>query len=582
MDKRLITFNSELRAVGGPRPKIQGFIPYMSLSKRLFPDGPFERLMPGVFRDSLASGEPVLAFWGHDDRQPLGNTANGSLRLHEDGDGLSYEIFPDLEISWQADAYRSIKSGTITGTSFGFIPQEDNWTKEDGEEIREVTKAQLLEVSPVAFPAYPETQITARNYRSKNMDYKDKAQIEKRMKELSDREDVRGYLNAEEEEEYKRLETRMFEYEGQSRKDLEPVHGSVGRCAVLESVGGHSRHGGATIDLAKVFGLAKRCAYHCQRSSEREMALWNKHLVGGASVLTAEQRALFIDDPTQGGWLSAPEVFVAELIQATRNETVALDMCRVIPLTSSVSLGAPTLDAEPDDATWTSELRTGTEDTAMKIGKRNLHPHPLAKRLKVSKTLLRQAQIPVEEMVKEQLAYKLAVPIENGWFNGQGIDQPLGCMVASEYGIDTDRDVSTDNTATSIKADNLIRCKYTLKPQHRRNAKWAFHRDAISQIRRLKDGNGMYLWRSGFGGTPDTICELPFIESEYMPSTFTTGLYVGILGDWRNYWWAVSLNQQIQVLTELYAETNQNGYVSRSELDGMPVLSEAFVRVKLG
>jgi len=38
---------------------------------------------------------------------------------------------------------------------------------------------------------------------------------------------------------------------------------------------------------------------------------------------------------------------------------------------------------------------------------------------------------------------------------------------------------------------------------------------------------------------------------------------------------------QVQVLTELYAETNQTGIIGRMEIDGMPGLSEAFCRVKL-
>ncbi len=37
----------------------------------------------------------------------------------------------------------------------------------------------------------------------------------------------------------------------------------------------------------------------------------------------------------------------------------------------------------------------------------------------------------------------------------------------------------------------------------------------------------------------------------------------------------------IQVLKELYAESNQIGYIGRMECDAQPVLSEAFVRVKL-
>jgi len=70
--------------------------------------------------------------------------------------------------------------------------------------------------------------------------------------------------------------------------------------------------------------------------------------------------------------------------------------------------------------------------------------------------------------------------------------------------------------------------------------------------------------------------------SEYAPNTFTTGLYVGILGDFSNYWIADAVDMQVQVLKELYAETNQTGYIGRLDTDGMPVLAEAFARVKLG
>jgi HK97 family phage major capsid protein len=56
---------------------------------------------------------------------------------------------------------------------------------------------------------------------------------------------------------------------------------------------------------------------------------------------------------------------------------------------------------------------------------------------------------------------------------------------------------------------------------------------------------------------------------------------VGILGVFDYYWIADALNMDIQVVTELYAATNQNGYILRKETDGMPVLGEAFRRVTL-
>jgi HK97 family phage major capsid protein len=105
----------------------------------------------------------------------------------------------------------------------------------------------------------------------------------------------------------------------------------------------------------------------------------------------------------------------------------------------------------------------------------------------------------------------------------------------------------------------------------------------VKQIRKLKDGAGQYLWQPGITADMlDEILGIPIIVSEYAPSTFTTGKYVGILGDFSYYWIADALDMQVQRLVELYATTNQVGYIARFETDGMPVLSEAFVRVTLG
>jgi HK97 family phage major capsid protein len=77
------------------------------------------------------------------------------------------------------------------------------------------------------------------------------------------------------------------------------------------------------------------------------------------------------------------------------------------------------------------------------------------------------------------------------------------------------------------------------------------------------------------------ILGLPTTTSEWAPNAFTTGQYAGMLGDFLHYWVADALSMQIQRLNELYAETNQNGFIGRLETDGAPVLEEAFVRVKL-
>jgi HK97 family phage major capsid protein len=318
------------------------------------------------------------------------------------------------------------------------------------------------------------------------------------------------------------------------------------------------------------------------RASDEYRQAFGNWLRGGVNGLSGhEVRALQVDNDTLGGYLVTPESFVNALIRAVDDLVYMRQWATVYPVPTADSLGVPSLDADPADASWTTELGTGTEDSTMSFGKRSLHPHPLAKSIRISRTLL--ARMPdAEALVLSRLAYKFAITEEKGFLTGTGAQQPLGVFVASADGITTARDVSTGNTATSITFDGLTEAKYTLKPQYWPRARWLFHRDAMKQIAKLKDGEGQYIWRETVRvGEPDNVLGLPVFMSEYAPNTFTASQYVGILGDFSNYWIADSLRMEIQRLVELYAASNQVGLIGRLECDGMPVLAEAFVRVKL-
>jgi HK97 family phage major capsid protein len=109
-----------------------------------------------------------------------------------------------------------------------------------------------------------------------------------------------------------------------------------------------------------------------------------------------------------------------------------------------------------------------------------------------------------------------------------------------------------------------------------------FHRDAIKQIRKLKDGQGNYLLQVGISADkPDTFLGKRFYESEYAPNTFTTGLYVGMIGDFSFYWIVTSLAMEVQILAELYSEQNAIGLIGRMEVDAAPILENAFARSRL-
>jgi len=319
------------------------------------------------------------------------------------------------------------------------------------------------------------------------------------------------------------------------------------------------------------------------RATKEYRKAFNSYCVGGMSHLTSdERRALSQGTGTQGGFVVPAEQLVNDLVKFIDDALYLRGLSTVFKLNQAQSLGVPSLDTDPADADWTSELATGSEDSSMAFGKRQLSPGPLAKRIKVSEMLLMNSAIAIDTLVMQRLAYKFAVSEEKAFLTGNGAAQPLGVFTASTSGITTARDISTGNTTSSISVDGLINAKYSLKAPYWNVASWIFHRDAMSQISKLKDGNGNYLWRESIrDGEPDSLLGRPIYMSEYAPNTFTTGLYVGILGDFSKYWIAETKTFMVKRLVELYAETNQIGFIGRQELDAMPVLAEAFARVKL-
>ena len=319
-----------------------------------------------------------------------------------------------------------------------------------------------------------------------------------------------------------------------------------------------------------------------QRTGFDHQAAFRSYVVGGRGALSHEElRAMQVDSDTGGGYLVPPQQFVTDLIKGVDDQVFIRGLATVRQLRQAESLGVVALDTDLADADWTTELLTGSEGE-MAFGKRELRPHPIAKLVKLSRTLIRKAALSPEALVRDRMAYKFGVTMEKAYLTGNGAQKPLGVFTASDDGIGTARDVSTGNTDTEIRTDGLIEAKFALKLPYWQRARWVFHRDGVKQIRKLKDGNGQYIWQPGISAMlPDRILEVPYLMSEYAPNTFTTGLYAGIIGDFSYYWIVDALDMTVQRLEELYATTNQGGFIGRMEGDGMPVLAEAFARVKL-
>jgi uncharacterized protein len=161
MEKEIRTFPlSELRVDGDKKPKIVG---YASVFNQKSDDlGGFREIVkPGAFSKTISESD-IRALFNHDPNYVLGRKKTGTLELSEDEHGLRIAINPP-ETTWAKDLLTSIRRGDIDQMSFGFKTIKDDWEKRDGENIRSLSEVRLFDISPVTFPAYPQTSVEARS-----------------------------------------------------------------------------------------------------------------------------------------------------------------------------------------------------------------------------------------------------------------------------------------------------------------------------------------------------------------------------------------------------------------------------------
>lgn len=152
----------EVRREGEGMPTLVGYAAVFNSRTQL---GWFdEEIAPGAFAQSLADGDDVRALFNHDTARVIGRRGAGTLRIEEDATGLRVEIdLPDTTTA--RDLVASIERGDIDGMSFGFRAREQEWIeREDESELRRLIDVELIEVSPVTFPAYADTSIAQRSY----------------------------------------------------------------------------------------------------------------------------------------------------------------------------------------------------------------------------------------------------------------------------------------------------------------------------------------------------------------------------------------------------------------------------------
>lgn len=160
IERRTIAIKELRVAQKDDAPVIEG---YAAVFNQLSEDlGGFrEQIKPGAFADTIAADD-IRALWNHDSNYVLGRNVAGTLELEEDSHGLKIRVTPP-DTQWARDLVVSIKRGDVDQMSFGFRTVSDSWHKQDDYMVRDLEKVKLYDVSPVTYPAYPQTVVSARD-----------------------------------------------------------------------------------------------------------------------------------------------------------------------------------------------------------------------------------------------------------------------------------------------------------------------------------------------------------------------------------------------------------------------------------
>lgn len=165
IESRALVRALSARSAGSTRT-IRGYgVVFNSLSHPMGNPAFVEQISPSAWNPS-ADPYDVIATFGHDEKQFLGRRSANTLRLGTDSTGIWYEV--DLPNTTAGnDLYELVRRGDVTGSSFTFRADDDDWAKgADGTPLRTITRMRVFELGPVLNPAYPDTSVAARSMRA--------------------------------------------------------------------------------------------------------------------------------------------------------------------------------------------------------------------------------------------------------------------------------------------------------------------------------------------------------------------------------------------------------------------------------
>lgn len=320
--------------------------------------------------------------------------------------------------------------------------------------------------------------------------------------------------------------------------------------------------GAKTPEYKEVF--SKQLRFGAAELSPEERAV----LMSGRVDLGPQQRAQTSTTGASGGF-TVPVELMTEIDKAMAlwGPMWDADIVREMGTTSGNRINWPTVD----DTAKTGRIKAqnaatdddGTDDVV--FGEKQLDAYVYDTGIvRVPMELLQDSAFNIEALMNDLFGERLGRLANSVLTTGTGSSQPNGIVTASSLG-------KTAVGAAAITADELIDLFHSVDPAYRGSPKcrWMFNDSTLAAIRKLKDGQGNYLWQMGDvrTGEPSQFLGKPYSVNQAMANIGTANKPV-LFGDMSRYIVRKVLGFQVLTLRERYAENFQVGMVGFKRFDG--------------
>lgn len=239
-----------------------------------------------------------------------------------------------------------------------------------------------------------------------------------------------------------------------------------------------------------------------------ERKAFGQYLRHGKDASDLDVKALRVSSDPQGGYLAPGEMsteFVRDLVEFSPIRSIAS-----VRGTASPSVTYPKRTGITN-AKWKGEGQD-QEESEPSFGQVEIPVREVNTYVDISNQLLQDAGADVEAEVRGALAEDFGQKEGGAFVAGDGVLEPLGFMTPASV------QHTLNGHATILSADALITLMYALPAQYRNRGAWVMNGNTIAVIRKLKDGQGNYLWQPSYqAGQPETILGRPVVDAVDMP-----------------------------------------------------------------